>query len=281
MITRRGFLRAARNVFLGGAVSAVGGWKYMDFETTWFKLTSQEIMLPTLPSAFNGIKIAHLSDFHLGEPITPERLNEVVNLTNDQKPDLIVNTGDFIDRYTNLAQLPEYISIIRELKSNLGHFAVLGNHDHRENGELVRSMLVDCGITELQNQTRRVSWQGEDLYLCGLDSFKKGKTDMEAVLEGLPDGEKGILLIHEPDYADISAKENRFCLQLSGHSHGGQVVIPFLGPPITSDYGEKYIRGMYKIGEMQLFTTTGIGTIYPNVRLNCRPEVAVLTLRSG
>lgn len=280
-ISRRGFLRAALNTILGGAIGITGVLKYIDFETTWFKLNRRRISIQGLPKVFNGIKLIHLSDFHFGDPITQDRVRDVVRMVNEQSPDLILITGDFIDSHTEEGLISGYFSILNGLKARLGLFAVLGNHDHWRNAPLVRQMLHESSIEGLYNQTVRINLGGEHLNLCGLDSYMEGLTDLGAVLSGLPDEETGILLVHEPDYADISAVTGRFSLQLSGHSHGGQIYIPLVGPPVTPEFGEKYPRGLYQIGSMYLYTTSGIGMVRPFVRFNCRPEVAEITLLTG
>ena len=277
-ISRRGFIRAARNMILGGALGTLGGWKYIDFEATWFMLNQRVLKITNLPEAFDGLKLIHLSDLHLGEPINLERLDHIVSLVNEQSPDLILFTGDFIDAHTEPDLIPDYFASLSRMLSRLGSFAVLGNHDHWVDAPLVRSMLAESGIMELDNKAHPISLGGEHLYLCGLDSHMEGLTDLEAVLAGLPDGETGILLVHEPDFGEISAATGRFSLQLSGHSHGGQIYIPYLGPPVTPEHGQKYPRGLYQVGSMQLYTTSGVGMIPPYVRFNCRPEVAEFTL---
>lgn len=277
-ISRRGFLRAARNMAIGGTLGALGLWRYVDFEATWFNLQHQLIKVPRLANKLSGLKLVHLSDLHLNTSLTPEIFGTVVDLVNQQDADIIAITGDFIDKWTDLASVAEYGPQLSRLQARFGTFAVLGNHDHREAPGLVREMLLDSGITELANRAEEIKIDNERLFVCGLDDYKYRKNDLEALLADFPEGERGILLVHEPDYADISAVTSRFSLQLSGHSHGGQIHIPVVGPPLTPLYGRKYPRGLYEVEDMLLYTTTGIGTIPPFVRFNCRPEVALFTL---
>jgi len=263
---------------LGGTLGALGLWRYVDFEATWFNMPYQRLEVLGLAEKLRGLKLIHLSDLHLNTSLTPEIFGTVVDLVIQQEADIIAITGDFIDKWTDLTSLDEYVAQLARLQARFGVFAVLGNHDHREAPELVREMLLNSGITELANRAEEIKINGEALYLCGLDDYKVNKHDLDALLSDFPESERGILLVHEPDYADVSAATGRFNLQLSGHSHGGQIHIPLVGPPLTPLYGRKYPRGLYEVEEMLLYTTTGVGTIPPFVRFNCRPEVAVFSL---
>jgi len=121
--------------------------------------------------------------------------------------------------------------------------------------------------------------RGTDLlHLCGLDDYMESKHDLAAVTDQLKTEDCAILLVHEPDFADISAPTQRFSLQLSGHSHGGQIDLPGFGKPVLPRHARKYPRGLYQVGEMWLYTSTGIGMVPPRVRFNCRPEVVQFTL---
>jgi len=247
----------------------------------WFKHNHIRLPLKNLPDGFEGLKLVHLSDLHFGPWISHDRLDEVIGIVLQQRPDLIVITGDFIDSETPRELVPGYVAQLKQLKAELGVFAVLGNHDHWQDADLVHRMLADSGIGDLSNRVETLRRGKSQLHLCGLDDYMVGEQDLEAVLEVLPEEGCAILLVHEPDYADISAATGRFTLQLSGHSHGGQVYIPFYGPPITPDFARKYPRGLYQVEEMVLYTNTGIGMIRPYVRLNCRPEVAIFTLEQS
>jgi predicted MPP superfamily phosphohydrolase len=123
-----------------------------------------------------------------------------------------------------------------------------------------------------------VERNGELLHFCGIDDHWERKDRLDLVLEDTPDEGAAILLAHEPDFADISVKSMRFDLQLSGHSHGGQVVLPFIGPPVLPLYGRKYPLGLYNIDPMYLYTNRGLGMVHPQVRFNCRPEITTFTL---
>jgi predicted MPP superfamily phosphohydrolase len=213
--------------------------------------------------------------------MTPERFGEVVELVVEAAPDLVLITGDFIDRQTNLAELSAYTDLLSKITAPLGKYGVLGNHDHWRRPEITFQMMDESGIEDVSNRSIKLGDDQDALYICGLDSYVEGRQDLGKVLSDLPDEYPSILLIHEPDFADISAGSGRFSLQLSGHSHGGQVYVPLFGPPVTPKYAKKYPRGRYRIGEMDLYTSPGIGMVEPFVRLNCRPEIGLFTLEPG
>jgi predicted MPP superfamily phosphohydrolase len=139
-------------------------------------------------------------------------------------------------------------------------------------------MLKACNIVDLTNTIFTISREGESLHLCGVDDVWEGDVQLDSVLGQLPEAGSAILLAHEPDFADESAATGRFDLQLSGHSHGGQVVIPFFGPPILPYLGRKYPIGLYKVGDMLHYTNRGVGMARLPIRLNCPPEITIFTL---
>ena len=280
-ITRKGFLRAGRNLLIGGAASALGLGAYVDFERKWFKIQGVEMRFPNLPASFDGLRLVHLSDLHVGGWLTVDRWAEVVDLVNQQDPDLIAITGDFIDHDSNRASLPRYAEHLLRLSARIGKFSVLGNHDHWESAGLVRQLLFQTGFVDLENTAYPIRMDGDEIYICGLDDYMENKQDLAALKRAMPEDKFSVLLVHEPDFADTSAASERFHLQLSGHSHGGQIFVPGKGPIVVPDLGQKYPRGLYLVEQMLLWTTTGVGMVQPYVRLNCRPEIAVITLKRG
>lgn len=280
-ISRKGFLRAGRNLLIGGAASALGLGAYVDFERKWFKTQGVEMRFPNLPASFEGLRLVHLSDLHVGGWLSVDRWAEVVDIVNMQDPDVIAITGDFIDHGSNRASLPRYAEHLLRLSARIGKFSVLGNHDHWESSRLVRQMLFQTGFVDLENTAVPLSIDGDEIYICGLDDYMENKQDLAALQRAMPNDNFSVLLIHEPDYADISAASGRFHLQLSGHSHGGQISVPGKGPIVVPDLGRIYPRGLYEVEEMLLWTTTGVGMVQPYVRLNCRPEITVITLKRG
>jgi len=208
---------------------------------------------------------------------------ELVKLVNAEAPDLVVITGDFAT-YSPLFSLTHHATKLaaplRRLRAPDGAFAVLGNHDHKTDAGLVRSLLASGDVTELGNGVRTLRRNGAALHLCGIDSALERKERLERVLDELPEEGPAILLAHEPDFADTSAATGRFGLQLSGHSYGGQLRLPLIESLFLPPLSRSYPSGLYRVGGMFLYTNRGIGS-HPNLRFNCRPEITVFTLRTG
>jgi uncharacterized protein len=283
-------------VSLGAALSAAVGVSVFFYsryvEPYWVAVERVTLTLPRLAPPFDGYRIVHISDFHLDGWMTPGRLERVVDLVNEQKPDLVAITGDFV------AVSVDYISGLPGPLGNLraadGVVAVLGNHDHMNDAGAVRRALSSAGVVDASNGIYTLRRYRAALHVCGVDSVMEGYDRLEEVLEALDAAEPGcaILLAHEPDFADKTAATGRFDLQLSGHSHGGQVRIPFLKTPyvvpLLSRLGYSFVppliyeypSGLYEVGEMYQYTNRGLGVIYARFRLNSRPEITVLTLRA-
>jgi len=214
------------------------------------------------------------------------RLMDVVTLTNQQRPDLIVITGDFVTHINK--NTPATLAALRNLRARDGVLAVLGNHDHWTDSKTVRKLLQANALKELNNSIHTLRRDDAQLHVIGIEDLWQKKLTpvslyekrLQEVLTQLPSQGPAILLIHEPDYADVAAVTGRISLQLSGHSHGGQVRIPFYGAPILPTLGQKYSDGLYRIKAMLHYTNRGVGMVPTQVRFNCRPEIAVFTCHS-
>ncbi|MDQ3007456.1 MAG: metallophosphoesterase [Chloroflexota bacterium] len=282
-LTRRDFLKLLKAGAINLAALALGGLGYtLLVGPGQVIIETVHLKLPRLSRAFSGLRLVQISDIHMGSWMNLERFQKVVNLVLAQKPDLLVITGDFLFGHNfneaSKGDLKDLITVLSPLAATLPSFAVLGNHDYWTNSEAVREMLRASQITELTNTVFTLTRRGENLHLCGVDDVWEGNVQLENVLSQLPDDGAAILLAHEPDFADTSAATGRFDLQVSGHSHGGQVVIPYYGPPILPLLGEKYPSGLYKVGEMFQYTNRGVGTGALAVRFNCPPEITLFIL---
>lgn len=285
-LTRRDFLKLLRAGAIDFALLTAGGLGYSFFvEPNWLKIEPVRLKLPRLTPAFNGIRIAQISDIHMGGWMNAERLQYVADTVLAQEPDLLLLTGDFLtgNRFADHHQqyLEALVAILSPLAKSIPSFAILGNHDYWTSAEAVREMLKASRITELTNAVFTLARGDETLHICGVDDIWEGDVRLEEVVDQLMDESAAILLAHEPDFADTSARTGRFDLQVSGHSHGGQVVIPFYGAPILPYLGQKYPSGLYQIGEMFQYTNRGVGMIDPYVRFNCPPEITIFNLESG
>ncbi len=263
-------------VLLGGAVYA------RKVEPEEVEVVSVPLILPWLDERFDGYRIVQVSDLHADDWMTPGRVLNLVDLVNAEEPDLVLITGDFAT-YSRLRSkirhVPDLVVPLKRLRAPDGSFAVLGNHDHKTNAQVIRRVLAASGVTELCNTVLTVRRGGASLHLCGVDSALEGVSRPERVLERLPKEGAAILLAHEPDVADEVAATGRFDLQLSGHSHGGQLGLPLLRFPFLPKLSRKYPVGLYRVGKMFLYTNRGLGA-HPRFRFACRPEITVFTLRA-
>jgi len=281
--SRRDFLKLLKVAAVELSLLGVGGagYGYM-VEPNWLKVERVNLKLRRLAPGFQGVRIAQISDIHIGGWMNAERLQRVIDVVSSEKPDLLLVTGDFLIGHLFNAHseqlLQELINIFSPLARSIPSFGVLGNHDYWTNSEAVREMLYSSGIVDLTNSVVTVTLGDAKLHLCGVDDIWEGDVRLDDVLEKLKDDSCAILLAHEPDFADVSAETGRFDLQVSGHSHGGQVVVPFYGPVILPYLGQKYPSGLYRVGQMLQYTNRGVGMIDPPVRVNCPPEITMFTL---
>jgi predicted MPP superfamily phosphohydrolase len=279
-LSRREFINLLLYGSIGGYLTTRLGLAYSFLvETDWIDIQHINLTLPNLPKDFNGYRLAQISDIHFDDWMSPIKFSRVVDLVNKEQPDAIAITGDIIS--TDQQHNKEEISRELQRLTPKDHvFAVLGNHDHWTDPKFVTNLFVKSGIINLPNKVTPVYKGNSQLYFCGLDDYWERKTHLETIVDNLPKTGCAILMVHEPDYAEISAQTGRFDLQISGHSHGGQVSIPLLGPPIVPPYAEKYPSGLYIVQSMYLYTNRGIGMIRPRVRFNRRPEITIFNLFS-
>jgi len=250
------------------------------FRAKEFQIVPISLAIRGLDPVFEGYRLVHISDIHLGQWITAERLEGVVDLVNQQDPDLVAITGDFVS-YVLDDHIEELASSLARLSPKDATVAVLGNHDHWVGADDIRLLIKSSNVMELGNSVFTVTRGQAMLHIAGLDDIMVNRHRLDLVLGKLPPSGPAILLVHEPDFAEVSARTGRFSLQLSGHSHGGQIVIPKLGTPVRSKHFWKYPLGRYQVGDMVQYTNRGLGTNLFWSRINCPPEITVFTLRSG
>lgn len=284
-LTRRDFLKLARIAALDFMILALGGGGYgFLIEPEQFRVETVSLTLPRLSHGFSGLRLAQISDIHMGGWMNLERFQRVVDLVVAQKPDLLVITGDFLigDHRVRFSQqsVEDLIVTLSPLAATIPTFAILGNHDYWSDAETVRHVLNSSGIRDLTNTVFTLKHEDQNLHLCGVDDIWEGDVRLDEVIAHLNDDSAAILLAHEPDFADISAATGRFDLQLSGHTHGGQVALPILGPPILPYLGRKYPSGLYKVGNMRQYTNRGVGMTRLTIRINCPPEITIFVLES-
>lgn len=277
----------------GGAVAAAGAaglGGYGFFQSNHPEIKRLALTLPRLPEALNGFTVAQLSDFHYESHFSVVPIRKAVEAVNDLHPDLIVLTGDFVtvpilayrsrSAKSSADAAEPCADLLRGLRAPHGRVAVLGNHDASSDSARIAGALISNDITVLRNRSIPIERSGARFWLAGIDDALEGVPDLSAAIAQVPREEAVVLLAHEPDFADDAAGAG-VDLQLSGHSHGGQVWIPGIGAPWLPPMGKKYPRGMYTVRGLPLYTNIGIGTIRVPIRLNCPPEITLITLKSG
>ena len=256
--------------------SATGGLYATWLEPQWIVVESVELRLKRLPPALDGFRLAQLTDLHYDT--TPgEALTAAVDAANQLNADLIVMTGDYLSR--SLDHFDVCAREVGRLRARHGVIGTLGNHDWWVDAPVSNKALEAQGVSILINQSVPIERDGARLWIVGVDSVWEGHDDIEWALRGVPSDEAKVLLVHEPDFADV-AEQYPIDLQLSGHTHGGQVRLPFVGALTLPRHGRKYPMGLRRVGSMYEYTSRGVGVVRPAVRFNCRPEVTQITLRA-
>ena len=274
------FRKRALLVFL--AIALALGLDAFWIEPSRLVVNRQELRIPNWPAALSGLRVALLSDLHVGSPFWDvPRLRELVARVNDEQPDLILLGGDYLINDvpfgTHVAAEPIAEELSR-LRAPLGVIAVLGNHDWWNDAPHVRAAFEARGITVLDDEARRIDARGSSFCLLGLrDEYERklsARRELDLALPGLP----LIVLVHEPDiFAEL---DDRPSLVLAGHTHGGQVDLPLLGRRVVpSQFGQRFAAGHIVENGRHLFVTTGVGTSILPVRFRVPPEIALLTLR--
>jgi uncharacterized protein len=282
-VTRRSFLKRAS---LGAGVAALGLAGYSGLiEANEVYVTKLDFKITNLPPAFDGFKVAVISDLHFGPYTGARQIGSAVRTANALHPDLVTLLGDFVTEPVfgqpggGAAKAEPCAQVLGQLESTVGSFAVLGNHDYATQPEFVADALKSHGISLLRNTNQIVERDGARIWLIGVNDAMAQQADLEQALSGVPRDEIKILLAHEPDFAD-HASQYGIHVQLSGHSHGGQITLPGVHPFWLPDLAKKYYRGYYRIGQLQLYTNRGIGTVALPFRFCAPPEVTLLTLRT-
>jgi uncharacterized protein len=277
-VTRRSFLKAG--VFAAGGLALYAG----EIERHWIDVQQVEIRLKNLPEAFHGFRIAHMADFHYGEYSEPTFIRSVVRRVNALRPDMIALTGDFISSGPMVKRISvdfayHCADLLRRLECP-NKYASMGNHDVMVSRIEVTDALASRSIPVLHNEAIPIEKDGARLWLAGVaDPLLGGGADLNATIPRgrLAGKEPLILMAHEPDYADRVIGSG-VDLMLSGHTHGGQVRIPFMPPVNLPPMGEKYVEGHFSLGDLQLYVTRGIGTVGVPFRFRCPPEITLITL---
>jgi predicted MPP superfamily phosphohydrolase len=254
-ISRRSFLKVAGTALAGGLLATTGLVSLRD-----------ESGDPVI-------------DIHLYPLTQLETVQRAVDLANSLSPGVTVLTGDYVWR--SAEAIFDLAPALAKLNARHGVFATLGNHDYWTDIGAIKTGIQEAGLPLLVNQGIPISEGGEVLYLAGLDDGWSGTPDLDRTLADAPPGAPVVFLCHEPDLADSYSLDGRIGLQLSGHTHAGQIRVLGMGAVVHPYLGEKYEMGLYNVNGMWLYTNRGIGCISEPFRINCPPEVTEFTLVRG
>jgi predicted MPP superfamily phosphohydrolase len=243
----------------------------------------ETIQIDKWPKELSGLRIAMIADIHTGGPfINDKKLRQIVEITNQLNPDLIVLLGDYMSPnswHSHRVEPEVTAAALKDLHAPLGVYSVLGNHDWWYNGEKVRRAFQQNGIPVLEDEAAEIKWHNSSFWLVGLADLWTRPQHINETIARVPQGSTIIALTHNPDI--FPRVPQTVPLLLAAHTHGGQVDIPLIGTPIVpSDFGRKYTAGDIFENGHHMFVTTGIGTSILPVRFRVPPEIVLLTINS-
>ncbi len=277
-LSRRQFLRTAGTALATAPVAFTIGASAATAHD--YQINRLRLHYPGLPSGLEGLRIVQLSDIHSGIYMTETQMRDIFHLANEQNPDLVAITGDFVDN--SPSEIPALYRALPDLKSEYGVFGCLGNHDHYASAPMVASALRQQGVQVLTNDSRTLRVNDEPLTLLGVDDIESRSTNelrFGQAVQNVPQDSFRILLSHRPDLFD-NARMQGIDLTLAGHTHGGQIGFEIMGVPLYPIHlFHDYAKGLYEIGGSKLYVNVGIGMVGVPVRL-VRPELTVIELTS-
>lgn len=236
------------------------------------RLEEVTVPIPDLPEHLDGFTIGALSDLHLGPLVPTDVVRRAAELLATRRPGLVVVTGDVISTAGAALKVDDALAAL----ATYNIYGVYGNWDweasmrHALRNQRAIRFLRNDGVEPVPG-----------LWLAGVEETIFGRPDIDRAVAGVPDFAVRILLAHEPDYADHVRPRHNIALQISGHSHGGQIRLPFVGPVMLPRAGRKYASGLNQAPHCQVYTSRGVGVVHIPIRLLCPPEATLLTLRKG
>lgn len=273
-INRRKFLKLG----IGGALAAGLMGSYTVFvERCHYNLNHYVIKFPNLPSQFHGYKILHLTDIHVGPYLSQESFQKIITEVRKIECDLIALTGDYTHRLTDLSDIKKVWSGLESLDAPDGVLNVLGNHDHWDAGKNAIDFIENSGQS-LRFKTKAIKRGNSKICFGGAGDFWEEHQHIDHIFKDVSNDEFKILLAHNPDTID-TIMNVKMDLTISGHTHGGQVVFPFLGATVLPVKNYKYDSGIKDTDAGKLFISKGVGTSIIPVRFSCAPEFALLELQ--
>ena len=268
---------ARRTMLLGAGILAMASAAQAATGREQFRVVEQELVVPGLDPRHDGLRVAQISDVHLGASTPDARVERAVRTVNALNPDLVFLTGD----YVTFSRHP-----LKRLSRQLAGltaptFAVLGNHDHWIDGAAVRQALEADGYPVLQNAAATRYFRGAPVWIIGVDDAQTGHADVARAFSSVPGRGTRLVLAHQPRTAD-QLPENAGLVCFSGHTHGGQIDVPGITALVARGIGQRYLRGPYRVRGNWLFVNAGLGYGKGGAafRLRVPPEIALITLRA-
>jgi predicted MPP superfamily phosphohydrolase len=274
-LNRRSFLKVSGATLFAG-LSFMSTYLYLGNELYSPVVEKVEIPIRKLPAGLEGFRIVQISDIHYFPITTIELVDQAVQMANSLAPDLILLTGDYV--WHEVEVIFDLMPSLARLNARYGVYSCRGNHELWTDADLISRAFDQVRMPLLVNQGFPITVGKDSLYLASLDDGWSGQPDLKAAMANWSEDTPTVLLMHEPDFADEYALDSRIHLQLSGHSHGGQIRFPFMGAVLLPYLSRKYPMGLYNINGMWLYTNRGLGSTNIPLRVNCAPEVTELTL---
>jgi hypothetical protein len=274
--SRRDFLQ------LTAITAGMGFLAYMDRQRNEADMPLVEwvkVPISGLPSALEGLRIVQISDIHLYPFTSIQLIKQAALAINVLQPDLLVLTGDYL--WQRLEVIDALTQAVAQVNPRYGIFASMGNHDYALGGDYVKHSFARNHIRMLVNQNVPITHNGKTFYLAGVDDGFAGQPNWRETVAGVPYSAPVVLLAHEPDLVNAFCGDPRLKLQLSGHTHGGQVRMFGLEMLIRPPLGQFYDIGLQRVRDTWLYTNRGLGTIAVPYRINCPPEITELTLTAA
>ncbi|TDL35212.1 metallophosphoesterase [Jeotgalibacillus sp. S-D1] len=278
---RTSFFKKMVYTLLSIGLASLSGYSYARYiEPVRLSITEIPFYSNKLPSAFNGIKIAQFNDTHIGFNYSLTQFKKHLKIIQSYSPDLIIFTGDLLHQPNQYQDKSEVISLLASLEAPLGKFAVYGNHDHGGFGTTIYSAIMEeSGFTILRNESAVISLEEEHIYLSGIDEPMLGNPSLTKIEQTVKADAFHIFLTHAPD---LAAQIQDYDLLLSGHSHGGQIRLPLIGPLVVPPYAENFNSGQYEKDDGDqsaiIYVNRGLGTTRVPLRFMSVPEITMFTL---
>lgn len=253
---------------------------YCRYEGTRGLITKEyKIETNSIPSSFDGLKVLHFSDLHYLRVIDDNMLKKVVEEINLINPDIVIFTGDLIDKDFNIndKQKEQLITLLKSINSKYGKYSIIGNHDYIKDKEEIETIYNESNFILLQNTYDIIyNSENEKIFLGGLDTYSYDKADIDKVMNYFKDNDNidyKIILVHEPDYIDTITSKYDVDLVLAGHSHNGQINIPFIKNFILPYGSQKYYKNYYNVNNTPIYISSGIGESRINLRFLNKPSI--------